>query len=247
MVYAQQLMLSLTYCTSVVGMFTIFTCFPSEFGLSLVSMRKTFFDTAVVHFTLMLMVLFVIMMMAWMMLDREKILLAALQTGWRALVLSEEHDIEDISDVPVANDGDMFGYVADFGAFCCLFFLLHLPDKPPDCSLLGCLLQSSKEGLGVIFPAPHHHCKELHTVATSNCSVFSAEAAKMAAGGNCRCWRGYCCSDAVPCPQRLHHPALAEMAHIFGEHVCLCVDGVCAQSCSIRVCQRKEHLVFRGT
>lgn len=127
MVYSQQLMLSLAYCTSVLGMFTFFTCFASEFDLSLVSVRKTIMDAAVMHFIRLLSLIFLIMMVAWMMLDREDVLLEALATGWRAFFLLSEDAIKEISNVPaepVKDEKEVhgFGFVAQGGTFVALFF-----------------------------------------------------------------------------------------------------------------------------
>jgi len=122
MVYSQQVMLSLTYCASMVGMFTLFMCFASEFGLSLVSMRRTILDPAVLHFFLVLSLLFLIVMMAWLILDRENTLLAALQFGWEAFFLSDDKAMEDISAVQDKTDSHMFASLAHGGTFVALFF-----------------------------------------------------------------------------------------------------------------------------
>jgi len=94
--YPQHVMLSFTCCTSMLGMFTIFNCFASEFGLSLVAMQKTVMDREVLHFFYMLSLLFLIAMMAWMMLDRKNTFLSAVQMGWEAF-LSDGRETEDIS------------------------------------------------------------------------------------------------------------------------------------------------------
>jgi len=122
MVYSQQLMLSVTYCTSVLGIFTVFTCFASEFSLSLVSMRKTILDPAVLHFFFVLSLLFLIVMMAWLVLDRENTSLAALQFGWEAFFLSDGKAIEDISAVQDKTEVHMFASLAHGVTFVALFF-----------------------------------------------------------------------------------------------------------------------------
>jgi len=124
MAYAQQLMLGLTYITSVLGMFTFFVCFSSEFGLSLVSMRRTLLDAAVLHLFFIMVLAFVIVMLAWMILDREETLLSSLQIGWRALILSDEDGISELSDVSEVDNRKIpiFGYVAQGGAFLGIFF-----------------------------------------------------------------------------------------------------------------------------
>jgi len=106
----------------VVGMFTFFMCFASEFGLSLVSMKKTILDPAVLHFFLVLSLLFLIVMMAWLILDRENTLLAALQFGWKAFFLSDDKAMEDISAVQDKTDLHMFASLAHGGTFVALFF-----------------------------------------------------------------------------------------------------------------------------
>jgi len=121
MVYSQQFMLSLTFFTSVFGISTFFTTFDSEFGFSLVTMRKTLSEPAVLHFVFVLAMLFTTVMMAWMMLDRENIFMEAFQIGWRALVLSEDERIDEISDVN-AGDLDAFGYIARAAALMLVFF-----------------------------------------------------------------------------------------------------------------------------
>jgi len=94
--YPQHFMLSFTCCTSTLGMFTIFYCFASEFGLMLVAMQKTVMDREVLHFFYMLSLLLLIAMMAWMMLDRNNTFLSAVQMGWEAF-LSDGRETEDIS------------------------------------------------------------------------------------------------------------------------------------------------------
>jgi len=121
MVYSQQFMLSLTFFTSVLGISTFFTTFDSEFGFSLVTMRTTLVEPAVLHFVFVLGMLFVTVMLSWMMLDRENIFPEALQIGWRALVLSEDERIDTISDVS-GKDMDTFGYLARGCALMAVFF-----------------------------------------------------------------------------------------------------------------------------
>jgi len=119
MAYSQQLVLTLTFISSVFGVSTFLSTFDSEFGLSWVTMRQTLLDQAVLHFVFMLAMLFMTAMMGWMMLDREDVFPEALQIGWRALVLSEGEQIDDISAV---RDMGMFGYLARGAALLCVFF-----------------------------------------------------------------------------------------------------------------------------
>merc|ERR1712129_621112 len=99
-------------------------CFSSEFGLSLVSIRRTLVDAAVLHLFFIMALAFVIVMVAWMILDREDTLLSSLQIGWRALILSDNDGINELSDVSAVDNSKkpIFRFIAQGGAFLGIFF-----------------------------------------------------------------------------------------------------------------------------